>query len=268
MKIAYLVLAHKAPEQIIRLINRLNYKDTYFFIHIDKNASDSVYRPVYKEFKKCKNVFFIKRIKCAWADFSLVQATINGIKEVLNSGIDINYTILLSGQDYPIKTNEYIKTFLENKKGSCYIYNFSMPKPGWHNGLIHNIPKEYTLSSEIENLYGGSQWWGLTKECLEYIIDFIDKNKGYVDYCKKMFVPDEIFFHSIIMNSRYKDNVINDGLRYIDWDSMPPPKNHPATLSEKYFPILSASPHLFARKMDMEFDANIFELIDNNLLGD
>jgi len=38
MKIAYIILAHKNPDQIKRLVLRLNTEGTSFFIHIDKKA--------------------------------------------------------------------------------------------------------------------------------------------------------------------------------------------------------------------------------------
>jgi len=60
---------------------------------------------------KADNVIFIKnRVKVIWSSFSEVQATLN----LLNSAIrdDNDYFVLISGVDYPIRSNEEIKNRL------------------------------------------------------------------------------------------------------------------------------------------------------------
>ncbi len=265
MNIAYLILAHKNPTQLIRLINTLNCENAYFFIHIDKKSSNNMFNQVTNTFQYFNNIYFINRCNCSWGDFSIVQATLRGIKTIINTNIPLDYVILLSGQDYPIKPNAHIRDLLIANNGKCFINHFPVPLQGWHNGFFYRVPNQYKLPSNI-SLYGGSQWWGLTRNCIEYIYDFVMYNPGFVDYCKHLFVPDEIFFQTIVLNSYFKTNVVNTGLRYIDWDSVPNPKTHPATLTKKYFPILNNSPTLFARKFDIEIDSQILDMIDNILL--
>jgi len=265
MKIGYLILAHKSPTQLIRLINTLNCENAYFFIHIDKKSSNDMFNQVTNALNRFNNIYFINRNNCSWGNFSIVHATLKGIQTILNTNICLDYVILLSGQDYPIKPNSYIRDFLIANNGKCFIHNFPVPLQGWHNGFFYRVPEQYKLPPNI-SLYGGSQWWCLTRECIHYIYHFVVNNPGFVEYCKHLFVPDEIFFQTIVLNSYFKSNVFNNGLRYIDWDSVPQPKTHPATLSKKYFPILNNSPTLFARKFDIELDSEILDMIDNTLL--
>ncbi|MGE5445412.1 MAG: hypothetical protein ACM3SR_12560 [Ignavibacteriales bacterium] len=44
MRLAYIISAYKYPEQLIRLILRLNTDTTSFFIHVDKKTDNEVYR--------------------------------------------------------------------------------------------------------------------------------------------------------------------------------------------------------------------------------
>ncbi|MCB2312378.1 beta-1,6-N-acetylglucosaminyltransferase [Clostridium tagluense] len=265
MKIAYLILTHKSSIQLTRLINTLNCEEVYFFIHVDKNSSDEFFYEVNNTFKTYKNVFFIDRSSCAWGEFGIVEATIEGIKRIIVSNINIDYVVLLSGQDYPIKSNKYIKEFFTTNNGKCFIHNFPIPRPGFHNGFYNRIPPKYKLPWNI-SLWGGSQWWCLTRECIYYIYYFIMKNPAYIEYCKHLVVPDEIFFQTIVMNLNFKSNIVNDGLKYIDFDSAPPPKNHPVTLSKEHFSTLSNSTSLFARKFDIEYDYEILDMIDKDIL--
>ena len=50
MRIAYVILAHKYPEQLVRLISQLNTNDVSFFLHIDKKADDKFYHQVLQHF--------------------------------------------------------------------------------------------------------------------------------------------------------------------------------------------------------------------------
>lgn len=129
MKIAYIVLAHKYPEQVIRLIMRLSTEKTSFFVHIDKSASHQIYQQIVSAVSHISNVFFLKRHKCYWGDYSLVEATIEGLKKIFSINIDFDWLILLSGQDYPIKSNSQIQEFLQENQGKSFIDYFPLPRP-------------------------------------------------------------------------------------------------------------------------------------------
>jgi hypothetical protein len=101
MKIAYIILAHKYPDQLIRLIERLDSDNTSFFIHVDKKTAEADYRKML-DLRTRKNVHFIKRYNITWGSFGLISATLKGIQAVLASTSPCDYAFLLTGQDYPI----------------------------------------------------------------------------------------------------------------------------------------------------------------------
>ena len=69
----YLVLAHKNPDQLYRMITALNDNVSHFFIHIDAKSPIAPF----KEHLQGLPVYFIdKRECCFWGDFSIVRATI------------------------------------------------------------------------------------------------------------------------------------------------------------------------------------------------
>jgi hypothetical protein len=64
MRIAYLIMAHKNPTQVIRLIDRLDDEGVSFFVHVDRKA-DQVYRAVTAALADRANCHFVKRrIRC------------------------------------------------------------------------------------------------------------------------------------------------------------------------------------------------------------
>lgn len=113
----YIILAHKNPKQVKRLVERLNDDETYFYIHVDKNVD---IKPFEAEFF-LDNVFFShNRESSTWGDIGAVLATINCLKQVMKDKRE-GYCLLLSGQDYPIKTNSSINSFLTDNYGSDFI---------------------------------------------------------------------------------------------------------------------------------------------------
>ena len=112
VKIAYLILCHKSPEHVIRLISRLRDEGVFFVVHIDKKAGSSV-SDVLRDFAaRAPDVVLARRVRCYWGSFSIVQATINCVDAALSSKRPFDYAMLLSGQDYPIKSLKEIKQFL------------------------------------------------------------------------------------------------------------------------------------------------------------
>lgn len=284
MKIAYIILAHKYPEQLARLVSRLKTENTSFFIHIDGKTDQETYLQMVNQLQGIPSVYFVKRYKCFWGDFKIIQATLEGIKSLIESKVEFDYAILLSGQDYLIKPNSYINNFLEQRQGQEFIEFCSLhsPENKWYKqgGYYQSLKRVewWHLRFRSKHLciqqkrhfpqgiepYGGSQWWCLSRNCLSYINDLVAKKTGLVNYFKYTFIPDELFFQTIVLNSPFKDNAINDDLRYLDWDN--PNPNVPATLLKDDFAKLKASSKLFARKFDMKRDQEILNVIDQQIL--
>lgn len=73
MQINYIILTHKNPQQLERLINRLDADNICFYIHIDKKTNIEHFKYLEKQ-----NVVLIDhRIDVVWGDFSIVNATLN-----------------------------------------------------------------------------------------------------------------------------------------------------------------------------------------------
>ena len=111
----YLILAHKNPLQLGRMIERLDDGASKFFIHLDAKT------PI-EPFAACvegAHIRFIEpRERCVWGDFSIVRATIH-LMEAASKEQGI--FILMSGQDYPIQSQGHINAFLESNKEFDFI---------------------------------------------------------------------------------------------------------------------------------------------------
>lgn len=136
MKFAYLILAHKNPKQLARLVSRLDTKDALFFIHIDQKAAQEPFEQALSEIASARLHFVKERKNIVWGGFNMIRATLNGLKEIAALGETISHVTLMSGQDYPIKTAELYQAFLFQHPQKTFIEYFSMPTPSIaHGGL-------------------------------------------------------------------------------------------------------------------------------------
>lgn len=131
MKLAYVITCHKNAVQVERLINRLNEEGTNFVLHISKTSEKGFYADMKKAVAGYPNVFFCKREDGTHNGFGIVKGIINGIEYFFTHNIEFDYLHLISGQDYPIKSNDYIADFLEKHKGEQFMEYYPVfPKPG------------------------------------------------------------------------------------------------------------------------------------------
>lgn len=273
MRIAHLILAHKNPPQLERLIVALKHPAFYFYIHIDKKINIQLFEYL----SKYDNVFFIKnRTKIFWAAYGTIQATINGLKEI--SEFQYNYINVISAQDFPLKSTAYIYNFFLNNSQKQFITCKSVEHE-WKEAKVRikkyhlinwKIPGKYVLEKLTNTILperkfplnytivGRSNWFTITSDAAQYLLDFLKEHPEIVRFFKYSWGADELIFSTILYNSHFK-NLIEDNLVYVDWSEE---KAHPKILKAEDFNSLIASDKLFARKFDMDTDSAILEMLE------
>jgi Core-2/I-Branching enzyme len=101
MRIAFLILNHRAPTQLLRLINtiRRELPDSPIVVHHDEFAADL--SRALLDFDD--NAFLLTTgTPISWGDFGVVDAYWQCLSWMCEN-VDFDYVVLLSGQDYPIK---------------------------------------------------------------------------------------------------------------------------------------------------------------------
>lgn len=295
MKICYIISAYKLPEQVIRLVRKLDSPGSFFYIHVDKRSDDQVFQVIKDALGSDDNVWLLKRHASYYGSFGHVRATLKGMDLILRSNSDFDYVVLLTGQDYPIKPNPYIQDYLTKNYGKSFISHYTLDDPyagKWRERLgrlyyftekgSHTYPGDKLIrhflfkfwkiskSNQDRELFFpagftpffGNAYWVLHRKHIEYIVKFIRQNPGYVSFFKHTRVPDEVFFHSILLNSGDCSDIVNDDLFFIDWSEH---KSSPTTLTVKHLTQIKNAQDLFARKFDITVDSTILNLIDTQL---
>jgi hypothetical protein len=160
MKLLYLILAHKEPSQIIRLVKTLSSQQDYVIIHYNKASKLEEYNQLSDALQSNQYVFFADRIKTAWGHFSLIQAIISGLKKAQNLELSYDHVIILSGQDYPIKSNSEIKRFLTAHPKKLFYTHFEITNDlGTNKRYVHPINDIVTTRPQKHRL--DSYYWVL-----------------------------------------------------------------------------------------------------------
>ena len=245
MKHAVLIMAHKNKEQLIRLIRTIACENFDIFVHPDANWELS--EKDLKDIETCaENVHLAKkRIHGELDHWSLVQITLNLIDVALQlekeTGINFSYFLLLSGQDYPIKNNDYILSVLESQYPKPLISVDSYEDEEWVRRKFQlvrwsikmdeiNAKSEtevlrkiqiapYAIAERIERrfygtpdervkrfglrLYAGSAWWILPHGVIDYINSVRRENPKFMKEYARTLTPEETFFQTMTMNSEY-----------------------------------------------------------------
>ena len=299
----YLILAHKNPLQLSRMIERLDDGASKFFIHLDAKT------PI-EPFAAClegAHIRFIEpRERCVWGDFSIVRATIH-LMEAASK--EQGVFILMSGQDYPIQSKAYINAFLESNKEFDFI-EIELLEEKWkpkmvkdkleHYHILHSeerghsncyapfahcsvFQKLRTLThllkgrlsqknfkllcslpkrvAPFERQYAGSQFWAFSERTFYAVLHYIREHKATLEeYYKYTSSPDEIYFHSVLMDLVAKDSTIKlkEQITYVNYFR----KNN-VFVTEDFDKLTSAKGKLFARKFDTEVDIEILNKLDS-----
>ncbi|MGH3109994.1 MAG: beta-1,6-N-acetylglucosaminyltransferase [Gaiellaceae bacterium] len=277
MKIAYVISAYKNPDHLSRLVHRLHTgPETRFAVHVDRKTDTSTYDTMRDALGDLDGVTFLSRHACHWGGFGHVQASLKGVREVRESGWDPDYAILLSGQDYPIKPNAYIRDFLHRGDGRSFFLQFPLPTDNWTHGGLDRfrrwhwryrrahvwLPLRRTLPFGLKP-WGGSAYWIMSRTALRTVASFVESNPSYVQFFRHVDIPDELFFQTILLNSPEAERCVDFRLHYTEWSRSPAP----AILTSEDYPHLVESSCLFARKFDPGVDEELLALIDAHLLA-
>jgi hypothetical protein len=289
----YVVLAHKAPGQVARLLDRLTGDGVDFLVHVDRRSPACVHAQV-GALEARGDVTVLPSRATPWGGPGLVLATLDALGEAQARAAA--YVSLLSGQDYPVKPPAAIEQRLREADGASFIEHFPMPRrpggrhggvtdTGWADGGLprvaswnfHVARRELRIPNNRLRLpmrrhppaamrfWGGGQWWTLSAAAVVLIRRMAAERPDVVRFSRWMSSADEIVFQTLLNNAPTPVPLVNDSLRFADWSAR---GSHPRTITSADLPALAETPALFARKFDPESDPAVLDLIDRHLLGD
>lgn len=293
MPYAYVLLVHRSPEQVLRLIDRLVGERSWVFLHVDASAPASVFDPIAERLSSLEHVALLPRNPVRWSGWGTVEAIHTGFRAALAAPQRFSHVIVCSGQDYPIHSRDSIAAFLHEHQGCSFISYMELPCHHFGpRGGLDRLQRWYrpvrgrrVFVPLVRRHYppqlqpvGGSSWVCLSRAAVTYLLEFTRTHPRIVRYHHHIWAPDEHYVQSVVVSGDHGEPVFNENLWHIEWK--PPMPKHPDLLTMEAFPRLREAAirssdaggpsraKLWARKFDLGAQGEILDRIDDELLGD
>jgi len=281
MRLALIVQGHKNPEQIARLVRRVQSDDTRVWTHVtavNKGLDEDVRRLL----SGVPNVEHVPSQRMYYNHWSFMKAILLSIDTVLASGFPCDYIVLLTGQDYPLLARQEMLCYFERADGRSMLDYGRLPRADWTNGGVDRFAKYHFVIPKVRphqgeyrfeisppfarslppgfQLWGGSGYWGLSRSHAQHLMQIVRDTPALERDFRLSSVPDEMFVQSLLLSTLPHDEFICQPTSFAVWDK--PGGPWPAILEKSDYQQIAASELPFARKFDATVDSEILDLLD------
>jgi hypothetical protein len=284
--ICYLVLAHAKPNCFRRLVAEIDDGVNRVAVHVDARSDLNIFRPCGSE-----HVYWVdQRVAANHHGWGIVEGTIRALRLGFTIAPDASHFVLLSGDSYPLRSQDYIRRYLCADPDAIYINLLPLPAPEVlktltrltryyinHDPRAHPLkvlpvkvahrllPPRRSYSTVMRDLPAvcGSQWWALSASAAKFVLMEIDRRREFVDFCRHSRTPDEHFFQIILGNSEFAARR-HPNIMYTDFSVRPGPVPISDRHVDEWLEHGKASRHdeygfhdefLYARKFENDSDA-------------
>lgn len=284
---AYLIICHNNFNHLSKLIIALDDVRNDIYIHVDRKTNNCPFDKINQLAQKAR-VYWTKRYSVNWGGDSQVRVELYLLKEATKTFH--KYYHLISGMDFPIKSQDYIHHFFNDNEEKEYIqfdsdidrkfefvdriryYYFFQNLIGHNKGKLPALcymlqEKMLTIQKKIHldrtkgltfKIYKGTNWFSITHNLALFLLE---NHQAIKHLCRFSLCADEIFLQTFAMLSPYKSNIVDDSLRYIDWK-----RGKPYIFTDTDYDELSNTDKLFARKFDEHISAGIVNRIQSSII--
>lgn len=267
---AYIVLGHKRPDLLGRLVDALGAAPVG--VHIDGKVDIAPFRAV---LQGRPNVTFLPRHVCHWGAYGHVAGSLEGLKWFL--GTDASHAVLLTVQCYPLTSQAQVRRRLAELGDRSQFRLRPFPIEQWgptggYNRIDHHW---FVLRARMRSLkllprripydlhpHGGGSYWCLSRKHVEYVLDYLDQHRLAASFFRTTLVPDEMIFHTILANSPMADEVVSERFNY---SYFAPSAPNPIILGIDDLDAARASGALFGRKFE---DHAVLDHLDGLIRAD
>lgn len=277
---AVLITAYQDIDLLKLLCSEITKRDMLCFLHIDTKMNLTGTQR--KEIEE-KAAYISSKYKIHWGSYNHLLAILDLVAAAIENP-DIEYIHIISGQDFPTKSKTYFeKKFANSEKIYMSVTDRNSLQPlfidrfeRYHiftNRNIRNkfinklartsvkIQKLFSIKKrkigEFDKIYKGMIWVSLPNCAAEYVMRYIKKHKEFLTQLKYCHVPEEIFFQTILMNSPYAKDIVQNNLRYTCWEMRN--GSFPAVLDEADYMKIENSSSIFARKLSTLHSKNLIK---------
>lgn len=289
MNHAFLIMAYNKPELLARIVNRLKAPNHFMFIHIDAKSNIDAFK---EHISDDDHTIYLggggNRESVYWGSISQIMTELHLMNVSYSFQTKMDYFHLISGQDYPCKSNLDIDKFFNEHLGESFM-DFSPDQKGnsyegryrkfyfndivYCNNILINtlqlpikcLQKFHPLRKKLYGIHKGANWFSLHRNVVAYCLNWYNEHPAFLKRMRYTRCMDECFVQTIVWEHIEELHIKNDYLRYIDWTKPRSNGNNPAILDERDYDRILSSNAIFCRKVDGQRSNKLLEMLDNYL---
>ncbi len=268
MSVGYIMLCHTALHRAAQVARHWAQRDCPVVIHVDKRVGRHHFDKLKASLADLPNVRFSTRHACEWGTWGIVAATQQAAELMLKSFPEVRHVCLTSGSCLPLRPVEEMVKYLEDRPRTDFIESVTTADVTWTVGgfdaerFTLRFPFSWKKHRHLFDAYVklqrrvnfrrripkglvphlGSQWWCLTRQTLSAILEDPDR-KTYDNYFKRVWIPDESYFQSMVR--LYSTNVESRTLTLTKFDF----QGKPHIFYDDHLQLLRRSDCFIARKI-------------------
>lgn len=268
MRPGFVMLAHERLDRAAEVVRCLARQGAPVIVHVDGRASAAARGEMVDGFSDFTQVSVESQFRCDWGTWSLVRATLHGVRLLLEQHPEVTHVYLLSGACLPLRSVRQLSEHLARHPGTDFIESVSVADVPWIQGGLGAERFEYSfpfawkrsrrafdrwvrlqrrLGRKRRLPFGivphlGSQWWCLTRETLEAILSDPER-RAFDRFFARSWIPDESYFQTLAR--RHSKRIVSRALTHsrFDW------KGRPQLLYDDHLERLEKTDAFFARKV-------------------
>jgi hypothetical protein len=296
-RVAYVIMSHANPPQVLRLAQRLRVGSpaaTVLIHHDDRHSrlDDAALEAL----GGVQQVRPATRVRWGWA--SQLDAVLRCLERLV-ADVGFDWMVMLSGQDYPIRPLADIERDLAAGPYDGYVEGMKVARPGWTRGpidqftaryfyryrpirnpgrllrravttarpllVLRDMPWGIVLGRRCRAPFSpslpcrrGSDWFSLSRRAVEAVVRAARSRPELVRHYRGTILPTESFPQTVL----YAEpglRLSGDFRRFTSW---PRGELHPRVLRLADLEEILASGADFARKFDMTVDSRVMDELD------
>ncbi|XP_046344369.2 beta-1,3-galactosyl-O-glycosyl-glycoprotein beta-1,6-N-acetylglucosaminyltransferase-like [Haliotis rufescens] len=204
--LAFALIVHTAPDQVAQLMRTIYRPHNVYCIHVDRKASRSVSVPLAQWATCFHNVVVLQEVGVVYGGNGLVTSAVACMKMLANSTIEWKYYILLSGQEFVLKTNLEIVQILKILNGTNDVEQYPFPRDlRWRFETRYSVVNG-TIKTRLNDtkpafkrnitLYKGSMYGMFSRAFAIYILES-DIAAELIDWAADSYAPEELVWATL-----------------------------------------------------------------------
>lgn len=279
LRVAYVMLAHEPAAQVAYHVDLITSADpaARVFVHYDRKVPEAERRSLADRLAGNERARLVAdRVRCDWGTFGLVQAALNGLREISSDDAAPDYVYLISGSCLPIRPLAELKRYLTEHRGTEFIqaqgerwitggltserYKYYFPFCWQQRRRLFDLLVQLQRRLKVNRAFPkklkprfGSQWWCLTWTTCQAILSYLDHNPDVLKFFRLTWIPDECFFPTLVHHLAGPTRIANKTLTLYRFGATGKPlvffDDHEAWLfSQNFFFARKISPEAFRVK--------------------